>query len=91
MFAGSGLSYSQATGYNAQAVCADVLYGSYSDRPRSFKAGDQVAKRIVLFFVEVGPEETSALSESVRIVDGPDGQVLRFRLPEGGESEVSLL
>ena len=84
---GSGLTYAQAAGYNAQAVCADVLYGSYSDRPRSFKAGDEVARRIVLFFVEVTPEETSALSQSVRI----EGDVLRFTLPEGGEAEVSLL
>ncbi len=50
-----------------------------------------MARRIVLFFVEIGPEETSALSQSVSIVDKPDGQVLRFRLPEGGETEVPLL
>jgi hypothetical protein len=89
--AGSGLTYVQAAGYNPQGVCADVLYGSYSDRPRSFKAGDEVARRVLLFFVEVTPDETSALAESARIEDTPDGQVLRFKLPDGGEGEVPLL
>ena len=91
MVAGSGLTYSQAAEYNAQAVYADVLYGSFSDRPRNFKDGDQVARRIVLFFAEVSPEETSALSQSLRIEEKPDGRVLHFRLPEGGEGEVLLL
>lgn len=89
--AGSGLTYAQASGYNTQAVYADVLYGSFSDQPRNFKADDEVAHRIMLFFVEVTPEETSVLSQSVRIEQTPDGQVLRFRLPEGGEAEVPLL
>jgi hypothetical protein len=83
---GSGMTYSQATGYNAQAVCADILYGSFSDRPNTFKAGDQVARRIVVFFVEVTPEETSALARSIRI----ESKVLRVTLPEGGEVEIPL-
>ena len=89
--AGSGMVYSQAAGYNPQAVCADILYGSFSDAPRSFKAGDEVARRIVLFFADVTPEETSALAQSVKIVDTPDGQVLRFTLPEGDQCEIALL
>ena len=65
MAAGSGLSYQQAAGYDPHtAVCADVLYGSFSDHPRHFKAGEQVAQRIVLFFVEVTPKTTAALSRS---------------------------
>lgn len=89
--AGSGLAYNQAAEYNAQGVHADVLYGSFSGTPRSFKAGDEVARRVVVYFVEVTPDETSALSQSVKIEDTPGGQVLRFRLPEGAQGEVPLL
>ena len=84
---GSGMVYSQAAGYNRQAVCADILYGSFSDAPRSFKTGDGVAHRIVLFFADVTPEETASLAKSVRI----EGSLLRFTLPEGGDAEVQLL
>jgi hypothetical protein len=91
MVAGSGLSYSQAVMYDpGMAVYPDILYGSFSHRPRSLRAGSEVALRIVLFFVEVTPEETSAISQSVRIEDGTSGRALRFRLPEGGEAEVPL-
>jgi len=89
--AGSGMTYSQAKGYNQQAVCADVLYGSYSGQPKSVKAGDLVADRIIVFFTEITPEETAVLSESVRIEERPNGRVLRLRLPEGGEHEIGLL
>ncbi len=85
--AGSGMTYIQAAGYNAQAVCADILYGSFSDEPKTFKAGDQVARRIAVLFVEVTPEKTAALARSIRI----EGKVLRVALPEGGEAEIPLL
>jgi hypothetical protein len=92
MAAGSGLSYHQATGYDPHiAVCPDILYGSFSDRPRHFKAGDEVAQRIVLCFVEVTPKTTSALSQSFSIAGSSASRVLRFKLPEGGEAEVPLL
>ena len=84
---GSGLNYTQATAYNGQAVYADVLYGSFSDQPRAFKAGDEVAHRIVIFLVEATPEETSALAQSAKV----DGSVLRFTLPEGDEGDIPLL
>jgi len=89
--AGSGLTYSQAGKYNGQGVYADIFYASFSDAAKQFKAGDEVARRIVLFYVEVTPEQTSELARSVKIEDGPGGQVLRFSLPEGGEAEVILL
>lgn len=89
--AGSGMSYKKASGYNAQAVCADVLCGSFSHQRRNVKSGDEVTRRIVVFAVEVTPEETSALSQSAKIKDTPAGKVLRFSLPEGGEAEVPLL
>jgi hypothetical protein len=89
--AGSGMTYRKASGYNAQAVCADVLCGSFSHRRQNVKSGEEVARRVVLFAVEATPEETSALSQSVKIEDTPDGKVLRFSLPEGGEAEVPLL
>ena len=88
MAAGSGLAYAQASKYNPQGVYADVLYGSFSDAPRSFKAGDEVARRVVVLAVEVTPEETAALSRSVKI---EGGKALRFTLPEGGEADVPLL
>lgn len=85
--AGSGLTYTQATKYNAQGVYADVLYGSFSGTARSAKAGDEVARRVLVFYTEVTPEETAKLAQSVKT----DGTALRFALPEGGEAEVSLL
>jgi hypothetical protein len=92
MAAGSGLSYHQATGYDPHtAVCADVLYGSFSDRSQHFKSGDQVAHRIVVFFVEVTPRKTAALSKSVHLEDTVAPPVLRFKVPEGGRVEVPLL
>jgi hypothetical protein len=92
MAVGSGLSYQQAAGYDPHtAVCPDVLYGSFSDRPQHFKAGDEVARRIVLFFVEVTPKTTSSLSRSFTIAEGTGAQVLHCKLPEGGEATVPLL
>jgi hypothetical protein len=91
MVAGSGLNYQQATGYDPHAaVCADILYGSFSDRPQHFKAGDQVAQRIVLFFVEVSPRTTSTLSHTFSIAKKSGAQVLHLKLPEGGHAEVPL-
>ena len=89
--AGSGFAYSQAGKYNGQGVYADILYASFSDTAKQFKAGDEVARRIVLFFVEVTPQQTSELSRSVKIEDTPGGKALRFSLPEGGEGRVLLL
>ena len=86
MVTGSGLNYTQASEYNGQAVYADVLYGSYSDQPRSFKAGDEVAHRVMIFFTEVSPDETESLAKSAKI----EGSILRITLPEGGEAEVPL-
>jgi hypothetical protein len=92
MVAGSGLSYQPAPGYDPHtAVCSDVLYGSFSDHPRHFNAGEQVAQRTVLFFIEVTPKTTATLSRSFTIAETSGRQVLRFKLPEGGQREVPLL
>jgi hypothetical protein len=92
MAAGSGLSYHQAAGYDPHtAVCPDILYGSFADRPRHFKAGELVAHRVVLFFVEVTPKNTSSLSRSFTIAEKAGSQVLRLKQPEGGEAEIPLL
>ena len=91
MAAGSGLSYHQAAGYDPHtAVCPDVLYGSLSDHPRHFKTGDQVAQRIVLFFVEVTPKATSTLAHTFSIAEKSGTKVLHLKLPEGGHAEVPL-
>jgi len=92
MAAGSGLEYQQASGYHPQtAVGADVLYGSFQDDPRQLKAGEQLPRRVVVFFTEVSPRKTAALAESVKIEEGPSGRVLHLKLPEGGRAEVPLL
>lgn len=83
---GSGLNYVQATGYNGQAVYCDVLYGSFSNTARSFKAGEEVARRVIIFAVDVTQEDTAVLARSIKI-----GTSLSLTLPEGGEVEVTLL
>jgi hypothetical protein len=45
----------------------------------------------VLFFVEVTPRTTSALSRSFIITGKSGSQILRLKLPEGGHAEVPLL
>lgn len=91
MVAGSGMTYMQTHGYlPGISVGADVLYGSYSDHPRQFKAGEEVARRVVLFFVEVGSQETSALAQSCRMEEKSSGQILRFKQPGGKLAEVKL-
>jgi hypothetical protein len=92
MVNGSGLCYSQAAAYDPHtAVCPDVLYGSYADNLRHFKAGDTLAHRIVLLLVEVTPKQTASLSQSFVIAQRPGTHVLRFSLPEGGAAEVPLI
>lgn len=92
MLSGAGISYNQARGYAPGiSICEDILYGSYSRQPRSFKAGEEVAHRVALVFLETSPRETAALAKSARIENGPRGQVVRFKLPEGGEAEIPVL
>lgn len=91
MVAGAGMAYAQACGYSPGiSVCSDLLYGSHSDSPRQFKKGDEVAHRVVVFFVEVTPKETSDLAKSCRIETKAGGQVLRFKQPGGQDGEVPL-
>lgn len=91
MVAGSGLAYAQTHGYlPGISVGADVLYGSYSDRPRQFKSGEQVAHRVVVLLVETSSQETSLLARSCRIEQKPSGQVLHFKQPGGTPVEVNL-
>lgn len=91
MLAGAGLAYDQASKYSPIAVYTDVLYGSYSDHPRQFKAGDEVAHRVGVFFTEITPGETSKLAKACRIETTPGGQVLRLQQPDGQVTEVPLL
>jgi hypothetical protein len=91
MVAGSGITYSQAAGYSPGiAVYADILYNSFSDQPKHFKAGEQVARRVAICFVETTPKKTATLARSYRIENKASGQVLRFKRPEGGNAEVFL-
>jgi hypothetical protein len=89
--AGASLEYVQAAGYSPGiSVCADILYGSGSDHTNRFKAGEEVARRVAIFFTEVTPRKTSALAQSCRIEKKPGSQVLRFKQPNGNETEVPL-
>jgi hypothetical protein len=90
MVSGSGLTYAQAHGYSRIAVRTDILYGSYSNHPRQYQAGDEVAHRVGVFFVEVTPRETAKLAKSCRIDTTSLGQVLHFKQPDGKVSEVPL-
>ena len=83
---GSGLAYRDVKPYNRDGAREDFLFGSYSEAPRKFKAGEEVARRIVVLFTETSPEETASLAEKIRI----EGNSLHVALPEGGEYETRL-
>jgi len=88
---GAGMTYAQAKGYSPGiSVCADVLYGSFSDKLRTFKKGDQVAHRMAIFYLEVSPRKTASLAHSVKVEKMHEGGILHFELPEGGASKVPL-
>jgi len=82
---GSGLAYRDVPKYNRDGGREDYLYASYSDKQRELKAGEEVARRVVIFFVETSPAETAHLAEAARIEETPSGSVLHLTLPEGGE------
>jgi hypothetical protein len=85
---GSGLAYRDVAPYNRDGAREDFLYGSYSDSARSFKVGQEVARRAVVFFVETSPEETARLADQVQVL--PDSRALRLSLPEGPAREVAF-
>ncbi|WP_263367410.1 hypothetical protein [Edaphobacter bradus] len=90
--AGSGIAYAQASDYSPGiAVYADRLHGSYSNRTRQFKVGEEVARRIVVHFVEVTPGETATLALSCTIKQKPGASTLVFKQPEGTIAEIPLL
>jgi hypothetical protein len=92
MPAGAGLTYLQASRYTPGiSVYSDTLCGSYSDRARQFKAGDEVAHRIAILVVEATSEQTSAVAASCRIDAGHDGRILHFHDANAKDVEVHLL
>ncbi|HTA31660.1 MAG TPA: hypothetical protein VK731_14295, partial [Candidatus Cybelea sp.] len=92
MVAGSGMSYSQAMNYAPGiSVREDILYSSFSNHPKSYAAGDEVAHRIAVIFVEVKPRETAALAQSIKIENQQPRPILRFQTPEGTEAKIPLL
>ncbi len=92
MVTGSGMAYAQAPGYSRGiSVCVDSLYGSYSDQSKPFKADEEVARRVAVFFLEITPKETATLSQSCKIEAKSDGQVLHVQQPDGTDVEVPLL
>ena len=92
MVTGAGLGYVQASAYHPQmAVYPDTLCTSFSTQTRKFKAGEEVAHRTALLFVEVSPPKTATLARTFNFETGQNGRVLRFRLPEGGTGVVPAL
>jgi hypothetical protein len=92
MVNGGGLIYAQASGYSRGiSVYTDILYGSYSDRPRQFQSGAEVAHRVAVLCAEVTPEETAALARSCQIEEKSGGSVLHFKQPNGEVAEVTLI
>lgn len=83
---GSGLAYRDVPQYNRDGAREDYLYGSYSDAPRAFKSGEEIARRVAVFFVETSPDETARLAGKVRLT----GSVLSLALPEGATYTVDL-
>src|SRR5262249_47736385 len=75
MVEGAGMAYVQASGYHPQtAVCSDMLCVSFSDRPRRFKPGEEVAHRTVLLFVEITARKTAALAKSFSVKETMNGR-----------------
>jgi hypothetical protein len=86
---GSGLTYLQATNYAPGiSVRTDLLYGSYSKQSRHFRAGEAVARRIVVAYVEVTPQETALLAQAAHV----EGQLLHLQLPDRptGTTEATI-
>lgn len=90
LVSGSGLVYQDAANYNRDGALQDTLYGSFSDTPHDYKTGEQVARRIVVFFTETSPSDTARLAKQIRIEKTPKGSVLRLMLPEDGECRIAL-
>jgi hypothetical protein len=87
---GSGLVYQDIAGYNRDGARQDFLYGSFSDNERKVKAGQEVARRVVVLYAETSPQDTAQLAEQARIEKTPSGSVLHIALPEGGEYQIKL-
>lgn len=69
---------------------SDSLYGSFSNQTRRFKAGEEVARRIAVVFVEVTPQETAALAQSCKVAGQPGAPEFRFKQPDRTEAQVPL-
>jgi hypothetical protein len=92
MVAGAGMAYAQSSEYSRGiAVRSDILYGSYSDQSHRFQAGEEVAHRVAILFVEVTPEETSALAQFCKLETKSAGPVLHLKPAGGRITELPLM
>jgi hypothetical protein len=64
-----------------------MLYGSVSAQRRRFRAGVELARRSMIFGVELSSKMTAASARSVKI---SGTQTLHFKLPEGGGTHIHL-
>ncbi len=68
---GEGISYRPATEITRGiSVKTDLLYGSFREGKQTFKAGQEVCRRIAVFYVNVTPKETAKLAQSCKIEGG---------------------
>lgn len=89
---GRGIAYVQAKGYTPGiSICSDIVYGSFSDQPRRFHPGEEVAHRLVVFAVEITADQTKNLAKSCGTETKSEAQVLRFKAPEKDWIVLKLL
>jgi hypothetical protein len=84
------LSYQQAKGYSPGiSVCTDILSASSLENPKQFKAGEEVARRVAIFYVEISPHKTAELAASA-MLRGDKSDLLLFKLPNDQYATVKL-
>ena len=58
---------------NVNSVTTALLYASYDDQPRSYKKGDIVDRRYVVYYTGVNADEARRLAHGVHPVATPEG------------------
>jgi hypothetical protein len=91
VISGSGISYNQARDFTPGiSVRQDVLYGSYSNKPKRVKAGQEVVHRLAIVLADVSSEQTAVIARTASLKDNLNTKTLHFALPEGGSGDFVL-
>ncbi|MFE6756481.1 BlaI/MecI/CopY family transcriptional regulator [Streptomyces sp. NPDC057684] len=75
--------------YRYEAVSTRAAY-SAALMNDAWSQSDNPAAALVAFFGMMSPEQREALSDAVRMVQGPQAQTLTTREPEGSEADEGL-